>query len=401
MMKKTILLVLCLTLCLTLCACAQEGDTPSDGEQAISFVLGATEVFPKINYAVCYDRIYSSMFSFSEVSAFVADGNVQLALHSSARRPDHLNAAKHQQLANQYTQEVMSCLSSLSADDPETDVLSAIQMAAATLHGSDSEQKTLYIISSGLSTAGMLDFSSSSLLDADPAWITEELSKASSVPDLSEIDVIWQGLGQTAGHQQPLDSNARAKLTDIWTAILEAGHPACLTIDPTPLADITPADGLPACSDVSYVTATLSAPKPDREEVMTADTVLRVDESSVAFLPDQAELADPEAASEVLQAIAQTLRETEVPIVLAGSTASVGGDGIALSEARAEAIKEVLVSFGVPQEQITCVGLGRSPWSLRANDLDENGTLIEEQARLNRAVFVFAADSDAARELGL
>lgn len=134
---------------------------------------------------------------------------------------------------------------------------------------------------------------------------------------------------------------------------------------------------------------------------MTADTVLRVDESSVAFLPDQAELADPEAASEVLQAIAQTLRETEVPIVLAGSTASVGGDGIALSEARAEAIKEVLVSFGVPQEQITCVGLGRSPWSLRANDLDENGTLIEEQARLNRAVFVFAVDSDAARELGL
>lgn len=400
-MKKTILIVLCLTLCLSLCACAQESDAVSDGNHSISFVLGATEVFPKINYAACYDSIYNTMYHFSEVSAFVADGNVQLALHSSAKRPDYLNEAKHQQLANQYTQEVMTCLASLSANDPETDILSATAMAAATLHGSGSAQKTLYIISSGLSTAGALNFSSSNLLDADPIWITEELSKLSSVPDLTGIDVIWQGLGQTAGHQQSLDSNARAKLTGIWTAILEAGNPASLTIDPTPLADLAPADGLPACSDVSCVTATLSAPESGKqEEILTADSVIRIDETSVQFLPDQAVLADPEAASEVLQGIAQSLLQTQVPVILAGSTASVGGDGIALSEARAQTIKDALVGLGVSQDQITCVGLGKKEWSLRVNDLD-NGSLIEELARLNRAVFLFPADSDLARELGL
>lgn len=400
-MKKTVLVILCLTLCLSLCACTQKDAAPSDGNHSISFVLGATEVFPKINYAACYDSIYTSMYSFSEVSAFVADGNVQLALHSAAKRPDYLNAAKHQQLANQYTQEVMSCLSSLSANDPETDVLSAIQLAAATLHGSASEQKTLYIISSGLSTAEPLDFSSSNLLDADSGWITEELSKLSSVPDLTGIDVIWQGLGQTAGHQLALDSNAKEKLTAIWMAILEAGNPASLTIDPTPLADSAPADGLPACSDVSYVSATLSAPEPNQEEDMTADTVIRLDETSIQFLPDQAVLANPEAASEALEGIAQTLREAEVPVILAGSTASVGGDGIALSQARAESVKELLLSFGVSEDKITCTGLGKQQWSLRVNDIDSSGSLIEEQAKLNRAVFLFPADSDLARELGL
>ena len=407
-MKKTILIILTLCLILTLCACdgTNTDDTASDGNHALSVVIGCTEVFPRINPNIFYDAVYNSMYHFSNITGIVADGEAAMGVDVLWNRPENLNNAKHKQLAGEYTEKVMRDLSSLTANDAESDALAAIQMATDTLRGSGSEKKTMLVISSGLNTTGALNFASSNLLETDPEWIAAQLADINSIPDLDGIDVIWMGMGQTAGHQSPLDANNRAKLTAIWTAVLQAGNPASLTIDPTPLADIEPKDGLPLCSAVSFVTSTLSAPQQVSEQeqapAVQDDTVIRFDEASVCFLPDQAVLADREAASNALKPIAAQLLQSNIQVVLAGTTASVGGDGIELSEARAEAIKQVLVEeFAVPADQIRCVGLGRRDWSMRAHDLDSNGALIEKQAKLNRAVFLFSSDSACALELGL
>ena len=56
--------------------------------------------------------------------------------------------------------------------------------------------------------------------------------------------------------------------------------------------------------------------------------------------------------------------------------------------------------MGVKEKQITTIGLGRSQdCFLRVKDTNKQGFLIEELARLNRAVFVFDYDSVEAKQI--
>ena len=55
--------------------------------------------------------------------------------------------------------------------------------------------------------------------------------------------------------------------------------------------------------------------------------------------------------------------------------------------------------MGANASQIECIGLGSSENCFHIDDLDSNGELIEEYAKLNRAIYIFAADSDVAKTL--
>ena len=68
---------------------------------------------------------------------------------------------------------------------------------------------------------------------------------------------------------------------------------------------------------------------------------------------------------------------------------------------RAKTVKSLLLEMGAADTQVSCVGLGRSENFLRVNDLDKDGNLVESKAKLNRAVFLFGADSDTAKKLEL
>ena len=112
----------------------------------------------------------------------------------------------------------------------------------------------------------------------------------------------------------------------------------------------------------------------------------------MAFQPDSTTFLDEAAARAALNGLAEQLKEAASGhYIVAGSTAQVDNasrEGAqALSLARARAVRDVLVVAGVPADQITCLGLGNEPTSVRSANEAEN-----------RCVYVVSSDSVQATE---
>ena len=70
----------------------------------------------------------------------------------------------------------------------------------------------------------------------------------------------------------------------------------------------------------------------------------------------------------------------------------------ALSQDRAETIRDLLVDMGAKKEQISCLGLGcNNPWHVE--DTDKDGHLIEDNAKQNRTVYILDRNSDDAKSI--
>jgi hypothetical protein len=92
---------------------------------------------------------------------------------------------------------------------------------------------TLIVVSSGLSTAGGLDFRQFSR-DADLAAVAAQLKQRGLLPDLAKWRVTFSGLADTAGDQVPLPLPQQTELTGYWLAICQAaGAASCETDDVT------------------------------------------------------------------------------------------------------------------------------------------------------------------------
>ena len=123
-----------------------------------------------------------------------------------------------------------------------------------------------------------------------------------------------------------------------------------------------------------------------------APTFVKVSAEQVAFQPDSTTFLDEAAARAALNGLAEQLKEAASGhYIVAGSTAQVDNasrEGAqALSLARARAVRDVLVVAGVPADQITCLGLGNEPTSVRSANEAEN-----------RCVYVVSSDSVQATE---
>lgn len=331
---------------------------------------------------------------------------------------------KRRQIAADNTQVILNQIATAEASTPETDTLTAICMAADVLQSKTEAKKFLCIDDSFLSTTGLLNFASSNLLEQDPDIIVEQLEERFAIPDLSGVDVMVMGMGQTCGKQTPLGSAYEHRLEAIWTAIFEASNYASLSIDHSPIGGDEPQTAL-SVSTVTVITDVLTFDKPEEAETeneiveeitptleLPIETekkgeqllpeVVRFDETTVKFVGNSDTFENPELAAKTLEPVARLLQDyTNLNVILVGMTASVGGDGIELSLKRAEAVKSILVEADVDETQIRCVGLGRTDNFLRVDDTDANGNLIESMAKLNRSVFLFEEESDTAKKLNI
>lgn len=392
-MKRQIVWVLVFILLCTACGTKEAAIEP----QALSLVLGHHANFPVLPQTVYDDAVYEAFYSYGQVSVVIADGSPHLAAQYANERPaKSIDHAKRQQLARSATDTVLPQLAALEAETGEIDTLGAIHVAVNALRGSGLTEQTLVIADSGLSTAGLLDFTAENLLEADPDLVAEALQDRNALPDLRGISVWVLGLGQTCGSQIRPDAETQARLTALWTAVLQEGEPKSLTVDPTPLPGQAPAETLPFCTPVPLVTERLVLDTPEGNPIGTDPIRL----SSIRFRSDESEFLDRTAALEALTPIGAYLAaHPETAVCLAGMTASAGGTGETLSLARAQACRDLLLELGASETQILCLGLGRSDNFLRVPDLDADGQLIESEAEKNRAVFLFSRESETMMRL--
>ena len=271
--------------------------------------------------------------------------------------------------------QLVEAVQGAAAITPETDLISAISLASRMLSSGTASNKVLIIQHSGVNTGASLPMQELDLLNTEPAQLLDQLDVAAMVPQLNGVPVEFYGLGDVAGSQRTLSAQQVQWLQSFWQAFFDRTG-AAVTFH----ADIVSGEALTENGHKVTPLAPAGAP-----------TFVKVSTEQVAFQPDSTTFLDEAAARTALNGLAEQLKGTSAHYIVAGSTARVDNasrEGAqALSLARARAVRDVLVVAGVPADQITCLGLGNEPTSVRSANEAEN-----------RCVYVVSSDSVQATE---
>ncbi len=245
---------------------------------------------------------------------------------------------------------------------------------------------TLLIISSGLSTAGGFDLRLVGW-DANPSSVAAQLKQRGLLPDLAGWRVIFSGLGDTAGRQPPLPLPQQTTLVSYWMAICRAaGAAACQTDQTTrpdpPSRSTTPVPVVP-------VPAVLSVRGPNGATGVSVPGDELFAFGRATLLP---------GADAILAPLAAKARSGHLLVTVTGYASPDGGSAaynLALSRARALAVRARLVALGLPSGQITRVtGLGTDGKTTQACDVA--GQFDEAVCAQLRRVVVLLTHSPAA-----
>ncbi len=404
MIRRFVLMVTAVFMMLVLAGC---GGSDND-EIALAVVCGTTSNEPDVSVISnsIKDTIYNTCYSYGSVAFISCDGSPKVVYQTTIPRPDKsgLSENKKKTIATGYTNQLLKEKARVRSVTPEVDTLEAVNCAAKVLSGSGmSADKILIVQNSGLSTAGYLDFTQG-LLYADIEDIVTALKGAKAIPDLTGVHVICMYTAQTALPQEQLSEAQKQKLEDIWYAIYAEAGAASIEFTSDMSSDLPDSD-LPYVSvvDVEERSIEVSVEDVIRPVSITIEQPIEtiiLDNTQVRFVGDKAVFVDKDEASRVLEQYADLLLDhPDNEVYIIGTTAT-GDRGFCekLSIARAEAVKEVLCSFGVAGSQMKTVGLGyEDPWHI--DDLDSNGSQIEEYACKNRKVLIVDINSEDAELL--
>lgn len=271
--------------------------------------------------------------------------------------------------------ELVEAVQGAAAKTPETDLVTAVSLAGRMLSAGTASNKVLIIQHSGVNTGASLPMQELDLLNTNPAQLLDQLDAAALVPQLNGVPVEFYGLGDVAGSQRTLSAQQVQWLQSFWQAFFDRTG-ATVTFH----ADIVSGEALTENGHKVTPLAPAGAP-----------TFIKVSAEQVDFQPDSTAFLDEDAARSALNELATQLKADSTSYVVAGSTAEVDNasrEGAqALSLARARAVRDVLVVVGIPADQITCLGLGNEPTSVRSANEAEN-----------RCVYVVSSDSVQATE---
>ena len=384
------------------------GCAPSNNPEVSLVVLIGNHANAKLiprNAPFIKNAIFESCYTYGMVSFIAVDGDPQVYYQADIPEPEvkGLSQNKKQTIANAYVEQLLYEMHQAYPRVPEVDTLKAIQQAALVLQGSsESSDKVMVIMDSGLATAGYLDFTKG-LLDADAADIVEALEKLDAIPDLTGVKIVWMFNGQTAKPQEELSESQKKSLQEIWREILVAGGAMEVEFTADVASDI-PDSVYPYVSTIEVESREIDVDLVERASdaiviEVPVDTVV-LDNTSVQFIGDTAIFVDVKSAEKCIELLAkQLLAHPDNRVYVIGTTASGNPDFCKqLSMDRAQAVVNVLVNFGVSETQLIPMGLGfEEPWHI--DDLDENGRQIEALACQNRKVLVVDINSEDAKKI--
>ena len=269
------------------------------------------------------------------------------------------------------------------AEKPESDMLSALSLAASSLAHASGD-RTILVVDSGISTAGAMAFQNTGLLEphADVDAMVERVRSAGALPDLTGATVRWFGLGSVEDPQPLLDTAAKSRLKNLWTKLITAANGE-VVFDDTPMMKVT-GDDLPTVPEVTPV------PVGAFELGAAPSLEMSLPDTEVGFEADVDVLRNEEVAKSRIQEAAAQIRSSGVSEVrVTGCTSSWGTAEHRqdLSERRAEVVAGLLENNGVKVTSITGRGY-ECPHQVV--DTNADGTPIEELMAVNRRVIIQA-----------
>jgi outer membrane protein OmpA-like peptidoglycan-associated protein len=322
------------------------GRTPDTAPQVIVVVASATRNEPEPVLAQGDLAVLRRAAADStDAICYVVDPNTGQATEVplSPRRPDgqpDWGPDRSQVLAANLLR-VQHLLSREAADKP-FDLL-ALLAAAVRVTGTPG---TLIVVSSGVSTAGGFDLRRVGW-DADPHAIAAQLGQRGLLPDLAKWAVVFSGIADTSGDQPALPQPQRTELAAYWLAICRAAGAAACRIDDVTRPDPPSRSTVPV--PVVPVPAVTSVTGPNNWSGESIPAAMFFLFNSARLLPGANSILGPLAA----QAVSGHRK-----IRIAGYASPDGGSNaynLALSRARAMAVRARLISLGVRVSQIVQV----------------------------------------------
>lgn len=289
-------------------------------------------------------------------------------------------------------EKIKELLSNCRAETAEADVLQALNLASREVRKDDPKKCKIIICDSGISTAGHMIFSTA-VLDGSVSGeeIVRNLREMNVLPDLSSVEVVWQGVGKTKAPQKLYENNYR-NVMEIWSEVLEA---CGVEVNDKTFDERNPSE-ITDSADYPSVTTVVAASPGD---AMDVDGVTDFSELC-KFKPGSPELITGEA--EVLKHLEKYINymnnHPAYRLLIVGTTASADTDEVlaSLSKARCETIRTLLVKNGADPARIETAGLGYEPTRFCIKDTDEKGRFVEELGKKNRRVLLMSADHEEA-----
>lgn len=389
-----------LTVGLTGCIPSEAGATscdlaaaqaPAEINAGVAIVAAPTSSFVDMADAVSASQsLIASTFptSNTQYSLVVADGAPGLKAVRYVEFQTDLDLDKQRQW--QYVAGdinlVSDCASGLNANAwsmaPESDLLAAMRVGGDSLAQIPAgAARSMIVYGNGLQTAGQASFLDGGIPDPTQiSAIVTKLKSAGALPDLAGVTVNFVGIGVVSGDQPELNTQSVRALKQFWSeVVLAAGGTVGEFID-------TVTDGSPAGTPISVSPVSALANACVNTTLGTEDG-FNFAADSATFLDLAAAQAGAGAVAADIDAAGCTDPVTVIGYVSAGVNrdAYVWGNAAdaALSLARAEAFKQLLVDAGV-NVPIVATGGGKGPF----NDWDAAGVYLESQGQANRQVVI-------------
>jgi outer membrane protein OmpA-like peptidoglycan-associated protein len=372
-------------------------------EGGIAFVIGNTanqpspavsdNVLPILNRAFITENKNSSL----AITVVSASGHSEHALLESDNDEISVEGIvdgasdNNNKRRAENNREAIKTLFATGPDQDHLDFLGAMKEAVIQLKGK-AGRKLIVVIGSGLNDTGILNFASDpSLLDESPEKIVSSLLENTdahvSENTFADCDIIFAGLGQTQLPQPVLEDEgtmSRNNLREIYKAVVTNLGGTVISIDDSPNnGSAIETDHIvnPTIFDI-----TEAIEYGEDEWHFTAD-------ESLGFNPKEATFLSKEKAIKRLEVVANKLHDDpSAKISIYGYQAQSGTKRpypttSQLSQARAEAVKKVLVSnLGVDEKQIVEVqGKGTGEF---VDEYDAGGKWISSMAPQNRVVVI-------------
>ena len=378
--KKWVSTILLLAITISLCGCSTNRTAASQDVH-----LTTTTAFIVLNGANLPALNSSAIASFVETPQdgdrsilIVPDGNPSIttfSFDSTAKNATYATAE-----SKKWYKEICSSIIEARPDDADTDLLSAILLAANELKGSDTQARHLVLLCNGLNTT-TLNFTEEAFW-SDASDIDEIISQLLKLNYLSadlleDVDVTWPYLTSTSGLQKSLSPSMESRLLSFWQAYFDACGAKSVVFKKDMLTG-------PAADDVPPIQVVNVEPDsvvlPDFSEDKAEKPTLILDTQTLAFMADSSEFANRQAASKTLDEAAAQLCAASTngsQFLIAGSVAAVGSNdsdtSMQLSISRAQVVQSALLERGVPQTAIaTVLGLSTYPSPLRSYNEEQN-----------------------------
>lgn len=410
-MKKLFCLFLAAFSMLSMNGCTDDISVVPEKANDLIIVLNNSSNRPLADLSLIYDEVEKACATGSNISVIVDDGKPFIAKSFNIPEIDRKKSKANQKRDIQkYASQVLNVCQNSMAKTGEIDTYSALSLAERSVNTAHNTK--IILLDSLLSTAGKINFSEKPLYLAD---INETIMSFSDslLPNLSYTEISIYGAGEVSDEQPPLSDDEYNKLLSFWNEFFKKIGCNNVNISKKPYTVLKNApDNLPEVSVciVSQDTNKIAVSSEESEGVETPEitrkipdnTIIEFDSEMISFSPDTADIINRDEAIKKLSTIAEQINNTEQTVVLVGMTATYG-DALTseeLSLERAEAVRNIFVNeLGVKSDKISCIGEGYNHNKLRVNDLNDDGSLNEAKAKLNRKVL--AMTEKTAEESGI